>query len=390
MAAVEVYKSTGQAGMYAQYALEMFELASFFSASAHFNIIDSYTSRQWRNKPWAGGANPPALYQPYRYKGDPIADTEARTSGSVYPVWDDSVNDVGVDGSWIIVECQTEHPTLASMGYSGLPKWQCKFQVDGDTSYLADVSDPTGAKYPKNHNTRRIMTHRFGPYGGWDLEDSLPDFNPVSPPVSGDVSTGNHQGDGGNNSAIDVRWIMICADGVMMRLARYNNNPRQFYQIMEIIGDVIPVTAAHMPMPRCAFGNGTGHNSLLSEDNGCFLAAGNQYTNNNLDYSTVDNIAGGIAFWDHNESLVESRYSLDKRDHWQYSVHNPFPPTPELELFPISPIAIQGSPVGQYFSYPYVRRSWTRGTMLHKNKEWMSVGVGWSPLFAWDGSSQIY
>jgi len=360
MAAIEVYKGTSYAGMPSYYDTEHFDMATFFSTSAHFTIIDSYSS--------IGG----------RYKGDPIADT----------VWTSDA-DLGEDNDWLVIQCETQHSQLTTLGYTGLPKWQCKFQFVTNGKNLADVSDPTGVKYPKNHGTDNLLVHRFAPYGGWDLATATQDFNPASPPASGDVSTQNHNGDGGNHSAQPVRWIQIHADGALMRLARYNDGAKQFYQVMLVIGDVIPVDIIHMPMPRCAMGNGYGSpDHLMGETaNGRFIPAGIYETNTN-NYSTTESQGGGIAFWDHNEALVEEPYSMDEKDHWNLHAINSFPPTPKLELFPVMPVPY--STGGFWFSWPYVRKGYTIGTMLYDSKQWMSVGHGFGPLFAWDGSSDIY
>lgn len=382
MTASEVFYGTSKAGTYNYGNIELYDMANFFSQSSHFTIIDSYSSHYKTNK-----GSTPGTYDVKRYKGDPIADYDPSQPG--YKYWESS-DDVGDDNDWIVVQCETEHSQLAVMGYSGLQKWQCKFQVVGNLKYLADPSDPTGVKYPKNHGVQRILVHRFAPYGGWDLEDTNPDFNPLSPPASGHVSTQNHVEDGGNASARDIRWIQIHHDGSLIRLARYNDQTRQFYQVMCVIGDVIPVDMDHMPMPRCAMGNGNGHSSLMGEDgNGRFLSSGTSSTNNGGDdYEIEDDAGGGIAMWDHNEELVESAYTMDQRDHWNYAVVNPHPGSFEIDMFPVMPIPTKTE--GYWFTWPYVRKSYTLGTMLYDNKNWMSVGNGFGPLFMWDGSSAIY
>lgn len=391
VAPVEVYKSTTYPQAIYYLHQDFFELAQFFSQSAHFNIIDSYSAHYDSNKDGSPS------YTSYRWKGDPIADDDDGSltvppgSGQAgHKVWE-SYDDVGAtydaNNPWIVIECQTQHPDLAGIGFGALPKWQAKIQVAGDWNSFADVSDPTGVKYPKNHTGDRKECIRLGPYGGWDKADSLPDFNPSSPPLSGDVSTNNHKISGANSGGRDARWIMVCANGCFILMSRYNDQGREFYRLYSMIGDVLPITNLHMPMPRCLYCCASG--GMLEESSNNLLTSVS--TNSASDYAVYDNAGGGIAFMDKNETLLESYYALDEKDHFYYYVSNPFAPTAELDVFPVYPFPLQMTPTPRaVFTYPYLRRSKNPGTMLFENKQWAAFSAAWGPIIPWDGSSNIY
>lgn len=390
-AATEVYKSTTYPQAIYYLHEDLFELAQFFSASAHFNIIDSWTPHYDSNKDGSPS------YTSYRWKGDPIADDDdgSKTvppgSGQAgHKVWESNA-DLGViyecDNAWLVIEAQTQHPDLVSVyGYGTLPKWQAKFQSAGNNNSFADVSDPTGVKYPKQHSGNRKTCVRWGLYGGWDKADSLPDFNPVGGPSV--ASSGNHKLYGGNSSGYDARWVLICANGSFFMLGRYNVNSYNFYRLPVMGGDVFPVSKLHMPNPRFGYASVDGGIEGESASNILLTTAS---TNTNADYSTTDNPGGGIVFWDKDENLLETRYALDAKAQFYYMVSNPFAPTPEIDVFPVYPFPLQMTPVPRnVFTLPYLRRSKNPGTMLLNNKQWLAIGADWGPILPWDGSSEIW
>ena len=355
MAAIEIYKGVGQVGGYATIATEIFQLAGFLSSSSHINIIDSYSGARGR------------------YKGDPIANN----------IWITAADTLG-QNDWFVVECQTELPALAAMGYTGLPKWQAKFQFCGSLNYLADPSDPTGVKYPKNHNIRRLGVVRFAPYGGWDLEDSLPDFNPASPPASGHVSTQNHKHGSSTNT---FKWLLILADGVFTRLGlRDSAGIKQVINCPGILGDVTPAKKEYMPMPRCAYGNGYANSGLYvaTPPAASILSESGAITNGGLDYETTDSLDGGIAFWDNDEELIESAYTQPDGYQLNWAMINVYSAIPGVDMLPFIPIPAKAKQ-HVYFSYPYLRRGQMPGQMLISNKQWLCVGHGYGALFRWDG-----
>lgn len=363
---MEIVKRTYRLSNYADMNVETFQMATDFSNSEHFTVIDSYSHIKGR------------------YKGDPIADGFWTSSSDL-----DEMNE------WFVVECQTQHPKLTEMGFTSLPKWQAKYQFAGGIIYgpyypFYDVSDPTGVKYPKNHGASSIACCRMGPYGGWDLADSLPDFNPISPPSSGDVSTQNHRTPTTTGASIVVAEIF--ANGVFYRLKfRKEASYNQIALVAEIVGDVIPLKADFMPNPRALFRPGTAPGNIYNytpPGSGMgFIAENNDQTNGTSDYATTDSSGGGIAFWDENESLVESGFTQPTQYSSWWGMISRFPSSPPAELMPFIPIPWKSGYRFPYFSFPYVRKGAMPGFKLINDKEWLAVGNGYGPFFKWDGVS---
>lgn len=329
-----------------------FRLAKMFSDSTnHFTIIDSYSSEV--------GVG--------RYKGDPIKDS----------VWVDEYDDVGENNSWFVVECQSEHPTLAALGYSGLPKWQLKIQWCTAGTYLADVSDPTGGKYPKNHGAQYYSFARFGPYGGWDLEDSLPDFNPIFPPSSGDISSQNNR-----DMHANPGWLSaIFADGCAIILCHSLSG--QYYTPMIVAGDVLPPSIDHMPMPRAMLCSGSSvevldHTGFLNED-------GSWSNQNGYNYVTDDRAGGGVAFWDEGENLVQAAYQTQRCRALAKKQGNHHATDMEIDSFPFMVIPKVG--YGARFALGHIRKGWGRGCATIQNKTLMTGWYNWTAIFPWDGAS---
>ncbi len=353
--AVEVYRSTGHM-IYGSFELALFELATFISASAHFNIIDSYSSITGR------------------YKGDPIADGSWISAGSV-----------GEANDWIIIQSVT---TIHS-GLS-LPAWEAKFQFTNGPG-LADVSDPTGVKYPKAHGRNRSNYVRFSPWGGWDLANSTPDFNPtVTPTPSPLPSSANHYfslSHGG--SGADVRWILICTDGQLAFISYKNQGAYEPMNIGLVMGDVLPVSSAHMSNPRAmlvASGNATlgglGPNYWLSEST---------FTSGSADFSTGWPSGIGAVFFDNNNVLIQQGYRLNS-DWVAMGLYGETQPNlhsaSSLDMFAYIPMPTTKK--GQWFSVPMLRKGYGVGYYPVDSGNWLSLSHVYGMYIRWDGTKSLY
>ena len=346
--AVEVYMSHGRASSYDYLDLEFFDLASFFSASSHFTIIDSYSVTVGR------------------YKGDPIANS----------IWTSRLS-ISENGSWMVVECQTYQ-----VGHGSLPKWQAKIQVQGGGSFV-DPSDPTGVKYPKNHGSNSLIASRFAPWGGWDLEDTLPDFNPVA---VAHPSSQNHQCNM-SPSANEARWFLICDDGWMLRFSRYHVSTFRPCRFGHFIGDVTPVDFTDWPMPRAMLSSGQIHEDFIPNVTGDLLCEGS-YLSGSGDYSTTETYKG-ISFPDHNGNWIQEIFSVPDGSMMPYAERrNPHAGGMEIGFFPYIPIP--NTTKGTWFSIPGIRKGRGIGATLIYNKTWMCGADDYTVFFPWDGSTPLY
>lgn len=385
-----VYRGSidGITGEYDNFEKQAFELAEAFSRSPHFEIIDSYTNKWWSNRPYDGDLidpGPPPIYEPpklvtsKRYKGDPITGTETRGGSFVYPIWYDWTEDIGEYDSWFVVECQTENPALAAMGFSGLPKWQMKIQWDGRfTGAYADVSDPTGVKYPDYHGSDRCMLARMGAFGGWDLADVTPDFDPATPPLPAGVtpSLQNSLFTMGSGAADLRTQFVITAKGVVYVISTVSGGGKGFSYVGLIAGDVIPRTVASMPMPRVVYGNSWGQSGFGRED---FLQAPAQYPTNRW-----------FSYWDWNYDVKDRLWYYGNRRsslvQAQSSIYDGFDicSSHPITVFPFDQN-------GMMFELSYMRQAWcSGGGQTTGNKRWLHPGYGWSAIFPWDGVTDPY
>jgi hypothetical protein len=257
----ELLKSTTSDANYSTgWPSHTFQLASFFSNSSKFTVIDSYS----------------ALSTPQRYKGDPI------TNGS----WADA-GDIDEDNSWFIVQSET---WLTSQ-HQALQRWQVKFQCV-DTAGFEDPSDPSGTTYTAYHGATGEILWRFSPYGGWDLEDTTPDFNPSGGQSSFDnISLKCGHGGTGN----DTRWYLVAGDGWICKFNRNNEDALEFWFWGGFIGDFYPIDSDCQPMPRCIIGDGPLYISGLGDQYGICR---------NVNY------ADSIGFVNENLELVKTRFSI--------------------------------------------------------------------------------
>lgn len=326
----------------------MFTFAQAFSDSLHFEIIDSWSSVKGR------------------YKGDPVANS----------IWESGA-DIGEANDWFIIQCQTEHPQLAVLGYSSLPKWEMKWQWTTRSGDFLDVSDPTGVTYPKNHLVEHYSWARFAPKGGWDMEDTTPDFNPTVPPLGGWSSSNNHRVTGSTG------WHeMICADGCVIAYQR--DDYGKTTHVHFVAGDVLPPSVSHMPIPRAFYGQGTVSNGVGNDG---FLAEDGSWSNSGNNYETTDAADGGFAFWDQDEVRREDCYMTQRCRSLLRKQGNQHAPDMEIETFPF--LVIPNTPYGARFALGHVRKGWGKGAMTYQNKTLMTGAVGWTAVFPWDGSSLV-
>ncbi len=381
---VEVYLGNTQYTAYSDFRWMLYDMAIAFSQSSNFNIIDSYTSYYVDNK----DEHDPT-HSTYRYKGDPIADNDP--DQPYYKVWD-TYDDVGTDNSWIVIECiTTRHSEL------GLPNWQVKFQFAGNGLYMDDVSDPTGVKYPKNHHAYRSAVARFAPWGGWDLEDSTPDFNPTGvTPAPSDLSTANHLFGMADNGNIELFYIM-CYEGSLLlfnqrhRFALSAGLPPRILGIGCFIGDVDPLIDDHMPTPRVFMG-GTNQRLLNLYDAYGWCAEGSTYSGIG-DYSETSHGYNGMAFYDNNNVLRQENYKTYAyrklcydRPH-QHHANLQVPDEIQIELFPYIPMP--ATTKGVWFSVPVLRKGPGIGHCPINNKQWLSTNNNYTIMIKWDGSSRL-
>lgn len=378
--AVEVYKSQVPGSKYNAFEAEMWGLGGFFSSATHVEIIDSYSSHWDQNK---GGA---PSYTSKRWKGDPFADDDPSQPG--YKVWH-SVADLGDVNNWIVIECQTELPLLSTLGYTGLPKWQCKIQWMTNGSGFADVSDPTGVKYPLNHNSGQEMYWRFCPWGGWDKADSLPDFSPVGAPAN--PSGQNRAVDVGHyGSGNDTRDYVILDDGQLLRWNRRNVGAYDPMSLALVMGDVIPSDKTYLPMPRCQATGGITQMDMDTYGSGTWLCY-NGYWSYAGDISSVEQ--PGMTWWDHLLARKQEGWKMLSAGRFVMEggrgQPHPYAAGLELDLFPYIPIPYVTK--GAHFSFPGVRWGWGVGFHPVNSKQWISMASAGESIFVrWDGSSNLF
>jgi len=374
-------------GDYPQFEQQFFELAEALSRSPHFKIIDSYSNRWWSNRPWDGPLpdTPLATYTTKRHKGDPIADTEVRSSGYTYPIWYSYGDtggayhgDVGAVNSWFVAECQTENPALAAMGFTGLPKWQIKFQwIHTDATGLEDVSDPTGVKYPDYHHSDRVDVHRLAPWGGWDLADVTPDFNPSSPPlpVGAVASSQNSRISLGGGDANYRTQYIITADGMLYIIATTSSGGKGFNYAGAVVGDVVPRTVASMPTPRAMFQSDWGYTGFSYDG---FLEEDGSISGNR-----------NWSFWDYNNEYVnKSSYSTNRRSALMWAMQNAQDGYLVHDTHPI--IVFPYSRPGMMFEIGHMRKMFCSAQQTIANKSLFIPGPDWSAAFPWDGVTDPY
>jgi len=380
---VEIFKSTVPGSSYNDFPAEWFEVASFFSGSTHIKIIDSYSSHWWNNYPTM-----PQTYGPKRWKGDPIAESDG-SRGSL-KVWA-SLDDLGGANDWIVIECQTVLPALTALGYS-LPKWQCKIQWTSTSPAFADVSDPTGVKYPLYHGYNRDSFFRFAPWGGWDLADSTPDFNPVVGATH--KSTQNRIVDVGHfGSGNDTRNYIVLDNGQLIRWNRRNQGAYDPISLAVVMGDVIPVDRDYMPMPRAFLPNDqiaasvdyVGSNHWLCYD--AFVSGGTGI------YKDTQG-RFGMNYWDDHLDRIEEYFRMASIGVRMMALNGASQPSQygsdlELDLFPYVPTPL--NILGAHFSLPGIRYGFGMGFHPINEKQWISMAAGAESLFVrWDGSSSLW
>jgi hypothetical protein len=344
--AVEIHK-LNYPFTYGNFYKAALDIAQFFSASTHFDIIDS----------WSPGAG--------RYKGDPI------TGGK----WIDT-GDTG-ESSWFVVECKTSiHSGLGTT----LPKWQAKFQWH-DWNYYYDVSDPSGTIYANSY-WRRAWRSRFCPWGGWDFADVTPDFRPQGKPYPASSENGgwamNHGGSGN-----DTRGYIVIDTGGFLSFHRRNQGAYDLMGLGCYMGDVLPAIAGVWPNPRMhmPMGDfsvvslvGVGNNVVLAEES---------YTNSYGRLDMPDESDDGT--WFSGAYRVPTGWLILANG---LAVPNGQSPNLEMDTFPFMPIPT--SRRGVTGTIPMIRKGYGVGHTLVANKQWVSCGYGYCVFLKWDGATSLY
>lgn len=354
---VEVYKANNRAGSWwttGYFDEEMFDLATFFSGSVNFDIIDSYSNTS----------------TPQRFNGDPI------TNGS----WT-SVADIDENDAWIVIRCITSI-------HSDIPDWECKIQCTRSTTF-ADVSDPTGVKYPLHHGSTNVMCFRMGPVGGWDFAGSTPDFNSVGLGTT-DYSTENHLmwvgPDAGFGTGNVYDWFIVADAGGFCRFNKINSDPFYIISFGGYMGDYIPIDNTLQLFPRCFIGSGNETNFIYSIGNSRVLCEDQYTTGNNF---SVDDTDPGIAFYDHTNSLVEVGYSLPGHNYLfdEYTNPNNLGSSRTIDTAPYTPMPIGYGSIG---TIPLISKGRGIGPVLLDSGNWISTADNYCLYIKWDGSTSIY
>lgn len=347
---VEVYQSPNDSSWNVtqnpdhDYPQEGFELASFFSTSVNFSIIDSYSSAS----------------TPTRYNGDPV------DNGS----WADKT-DVGSANSWFVIE---------SIGSPTTPQWQAKIQW---TDEYTDFDDPSGLDYQFEASRSKVLI-RFAAHGGWDLDPSTPDFNPTGYPTNPTYrSTDNVYFHAGQNSN-PGRWYLIADVGQLCRFGDHREDaPYTINNFAGFYGDITPIDPIEQTMPRVAIPtkfNGTGSLKVV-EDSNSFLT-GDSLTN------AWGGATGGVAFEDSSGGLVQGAYMQPTATHIlnassQFNQHGT---TPKIDTLPYYVISTTHGVLGTVSMF---ERGYGPGLMLIDSMQWLSTRNGYCLMIKWDGSSVL-
>lgn len=342
--AVEVYISSasGSRGVTGfDYPQEAWELASFFSGSAHFSIIDSYSSVVGR------------------YTGDPIF------GGS--PVWA-SKSDIGEANDWFIIE--SIGSTAASM------QWQAKIQWTDGTAF----DDPSGEDYNYEGQTGKLLI-RFAPHGGWNTT-SL-DFEPTGYPTNPTYrASPNYQFWLGSYYVADNRWYLVADTGQFTRFSRENVSPMFIGNFGGFYGDITPVDPVSQPMPRVAILPHVQDNSLNQIENGSGVLTGDNYT------AGWDSTGGGVAFQNatYGWSGTAYRQPTGTRLINYLTQYNKFDSTPKIDMLPYYVLSDTHGMIG---TLSIIARGFGPGFMLVDNKNWLATRYGYGCIFKWDGSTDL-
>lgn len=349
--AVEVYQSVADSSYNIfqnpahDYPQEGWEMASFFSASANFAIIDSYSAA-------AGG----------RYKGDPI------TGGG--PMWASKL-DVSATNAWFIIE---------SIGSPTSPQWQAKIQWTNNTTGFAD---PSGVDYGFEGQTYKVLI-RFAPNGGWNLADTNPDFNPTGYPTNPTYrSANNYYFHAGWGTGGPYRWFFVADSGQLLRFSRKNTIPYQVWNWCGYYGDITPIDPTADTMPRVAIPYLTnptyGYASIGRVQEADCILSGDSYVNPWASYS-------GMAFQDRNGDWIETGQMMPTATHILNSLtqYNQFDSIPRLDTLPFYVITTSHGMLG---TLPLCERAYGPGFTLVNSKQYLSTRAGYCLLIKWDGST---
>ena len=347
--AVEVYQSVADSSWNASqnpdhdYPQEAWELASYFSSGSNFVIIDSYSSV-------AG-----------RYKGDPI------TGGG--PAWA-SKADIGSANGWFIIE---------SVGSPTSPQWQAKIQW---TDEFVDFDDPSGLDYGFEATRSKVLV-RFSPRGGWDLDDTNPDFNPVGYPTNPTYRSSNNQYFHAGQNSVSGRWFLVSDNGQLLRFGRTNTIPYRIFNWAGYLGDITPVDPVTQVLPRVlipAMSNSLGSLDAIETADSILTGDGQVVT--------WGEDGSGLAFEDKDGNWQETGFMQPTATHImnafsQYNLHDI---VPKLDTYPWYVISLTHGLLG---TLPLLERGYGPGFTLVNTKQYLSTRAGYGALIKWDGVTNL-
>ena len=184
--------------------------AQALSLDSGWNIIDSYN----------------AAATPQRLKGDPM-------TGGIGGLWGGSSQGSTGSNSWFVVQQVNPEATF--------PALQIKFQAAGNTNYV----DPSGVDYGQDGNNRACGC-RIAPWGGWNLDDTAPDFANPTTKVSRDMGWEGYAGASGFRT-----WLIVDDDYMVVPQFQYATYIR-FQNFCFYIGRYTPLRAGqHTPAHPC-------------------------------------------------------------------------------------------------------------------------------------------
>lgn len=343
--AVEVYQSVADSSWNKNqspdhdYPQEAWEMASFFSSSASFVIIDSYSSV-------AG-----------RYKGDPI------TGGG--PAWS-SKADIGSANGWFVIQ---------SVGSPTSPQWQAKIQW---TDEYTDFDDVSGLDYGYEANRSKVLI-RFAAHGGWNLADTTPDFNPTGYPTNPTYRSADNYLFHAGEDNISSRWFFVVDNGQLLRFSRTNTIPYAIRNWCGYYGDILPVDPVSQVMPRVAMPGPyvEGYPNLNGEGNFYFLT-GDNYTVSST----------GIGFQDSSYNWVLTPYNQPSANHVFNALtqYNQYDVVPKLDTYPVYALSTTYGILG---TIPLAERGYGPGFTLVNSKQYLSTRADYCVLIKWDGVTNL-
>lgn len=334
---------------YTIYAQTMFAYAQAFSASVHWNIIDSYA-------PNSG-----------RYKGDPIADLHWTSPYSL------DLSGNTVSGAWIVIEA------TGSLISGTPPMAQCLIVAQ---SALTGYVDPSGHDYGYSGGTDgQNILYRFAPYGGWDLDDTAPDF--VGPGSEPSLRTALLRMATGGTSLYPV----FCFDvGGLACFTRYHeDNTGAPYALGGYIGDYIPIYDTVDLLPRLLYGC-SGGAMVVTDLNQWESVQTNGVIR--LFSPSKEELYGSGSFTPFQDygSPIYSKVVNRMTQPFRFGAQNAY------DLWPFAPIlkpTSDGRPNTLFGSIPMLRVGYLPGPVKMGGGEWYSLTWGYGPAIKWNDAYDL-